>query len=156
IDTDVLVPINDGGNADGTNVGFNYDNTSFAELPFRADFVAYYKTDYREYRTADGANGWSAQTAGFGSYADSGSTRELAIPGAALGGRPASFAWYGHVTSPGGFVYNQVPTENAGANIGTAARYSRYYKVESTADGASTPPFSQNSYVFNGTADIAG
>lgn len=156
IDTDVLVPINNGGNADGTNVGFNYDGTSFAELPFRADLVAYFKNGYREYRTADGANGWSAQTAGFGSYGDSGSTRELAIPWAALGGRPTSFAWYGYVTSPGGFVYNQVPTENAGGTIGTAARYSRYYKVESTANGASTPPFSQNSYVFNGTADIAG
>ena len=30
----------------------------------------------------------------------------------------------------------------------------RYYTVSSTADGASTAPFSRNSYVFNGTASI--
>ena len=117
--------------------------------------MVYAKSGYREYRTADGANGWSGATSGFGSYAESGAVREFAIPWSVIGGQPASFAWFGYVTSAGGFVYGQVPTENAGGSIGAAARYVRYYTVSSTADGASTAPFSRNSYVFNETADIS-
>lgn len=156
LDKDALVPVNGGTNANGTNVGFNYDGTSFAELQFRADIVVYFKSGYREYRTADGSNGWSAQTTGFGSYSESGTTREVAIPWSAIGGIPASFNWFGYVTSSGGFVYAQVPTENAGGTIGTSARYSRYYTVTSTANGSATKPFSRNSYVFNSTTDITG
>jgi len=44
-------------NADGNLTGFNYDGTDFASLPFRAKFVTYAKTDYREYRNSDGAGG---------------------------------------------------------------------------------------------------
>jgi glycosidase len=148
IDKNPVSPVNGGGNADGSLAGFNYDNTSFAQLPFRADYVAYFKDGYREFRTANGAGGWSSQTAFFGSYASGpGNVRELAIPWSTItgGGRPASFLFFGYLTSPGGFVFGQVPTENAGAFIGTAATYTRYYTVSSTADGASTKPFSINS-----------
>ena len=41
-------------NADGNLAGFNYDGTDFSSLPFRAKFVTYVKTDYREYRNSDG------------------------------------------------------------------------------------------------------
>ena len=154
LDRNSLVPINSGTNANGTNIGFNYDNTSFAELPFRADLVLYVKNNYREYRTADGSNGWSAPTAAFGSYADNGTTiREFAIPWSSIGGIPASFNFYNYVTSAGGFVYAQTPTENAGGTIGTSARYSRYYTVSLTTSGSVTPPFSRNSYVFNSASD---
>ena len=131
LDKNPLVPINGGTNADGTLVGFNYDGASFANLQSRADLVIYMKDGYREYRTANGANGWSAATPAFGSYASNAGTREVAIPWSAIGGRPASFAWFGYITSSGGFVYAPVPTENATGAIGTAARYERYYFVSS-------------------------
>ncbi|NTU64517.1 MAG: hypothetical protein HGB05_14240, partial [Chloroflexi bacterium] len=61
IDKDPVVPANGGSNANGNLTGFNYDGTNFAALPFRADFVVYFKNGYREYRTADGAGGWGMQ-----------------------------------------------------------------------------------------------
>jgi glycosidase len=148
IDKNPVSPVNGGDNSNGSVAGFNYDNTSFSSLPFRADFVCYFKDGYREFRTANGAGGWSSQTAFFGSYGSGpGNVRELAIPWSAItgGGRPASFLFFGYLTSPGGFVYGQVPQDNAGAFIGTSASYSHYYTVNSTADGASTKPFSMNS-----------
>ncbi|HJQ26123.1 MAG TPA: alpha-amylase family glycosyl hydrolase [Blastocatellia bacterium] len=159
IDKDPVSPVNGGTNANGNLTGFSYDNTNFAALPFRADFVTYYKDGYREYRTANGAGGWSAQTAFFGSYASGpGNVRELAIPWSAItgGGRPASFLFFGYLTSPGGFVYGQVPQDNAGAFIGTSASYSHYYTVSSTANGASTKPFSINSSSAPGTINFSG
>jgi len=149
-------PINGGTNSDGTLVGFDYDGTSFAELPFRAKAVFYVKDNYREYRTSDGSNGWSAQTSSFGSYSDDGTNiREFSIPWSVVGGIPSSFSFFGYVTSSGGFVYNEVPSANDGGNIGTSARYGRYFIVSSTSDGSSTKPFSQDSYVFNSSTDIS-
>lgn len=148
IDINPASPVNGGNDGDGSLAGFNYDNTSFAQLPFRADFVAYFKEDYREFRRANGSGGWTGQTAFFGNYASGpGNVRELAIPWSAItgGGRPASFLFFGYLTSPGGFVFGQVPNENPGAFIGTAATYTRYFTVSSTANGASTKPFSINS-----------
>ena len=156
LDKNPLVPINGGTNADGTLVGFNYDGASFANLQSRADLVIYMKDGYREYRTANGANGWSAATPAFGSYASNAGTREVAIPWSAIGGRPASFAWFGYITSSGGFVYAPVPTENATGAIGTAARYERYYFVSNATPGSETKPFSRNCYVFNSLTDETG
>jgi glycosidase len=148
VDANPVTPVNGGTDADGSLVGFTYDNTGFAQLPFRADFVAYFKQDYREFRRANGANGWTDSTAFFGAYAGSGAgnVRELSIPWSAItgGGRPASFNFFGYLTSPGGYVFGQVPNENPGMEIGTSASYSRFYQVASTADGASTRPFSAN------------
>mgnify|MGYP000955664216 FL=1 len=156
LDKDPQIPVNGGANSNGTNVGQGYDNTNFAELPFRADLVIYVKNDYREYRTTNGSNGWSSATSGFGVYSESGTTREFSIPWSAIGSRPSAFNFFTYVTSSGGFVYGQVPTENGGGNIGTSARYERYYTVSTTAIGSSTPPFSRNSYVFNRTGDASG
>jgi hypothetical protein len=157
LDKNPIAPINGGTNADGTLVGQAYDGTSFAALQFRADVVLYAKSGYRDYRTADGAGGWSGPTTGFGAFAESaGAVREFSFPWSAIGGQPAAFNWFGYVTSPGGFVYGQVPTENSGGSIGTAARYDRYYTVSSTANGSSTKPFSRNSYVFNSATDVSG
>jgi hypothetical protein len=160
IDTNPIIPINGGGNADGTIVGQAYDNTNFAELPFRANVAMYvrggtFPGPYRAYRISNGSGGWGTNVPGFGSFAETGgNNREFSFPWSAVGGRPASFAWFGYLTSSGGFVYGQVPTENAGGNIGTSARYSRYYIVNNTGNGTSTKPFSRNSYVFNSTTDI--
>lgn len=144
IDAANFNPETGGTNATGSTTGFNYDNTDFAALPFRATFVAYVKDGYREYRRADGNGGWSSATASFGSYASgSGNTREMSIPWSAItgGGRPASFAWFGYLASSGGYVYGQVPFGNGnnGGTIGTAATYPQYYIVRDTSDGASGP-----------------
>ncbi|MBI5216970.1 MAG: proprotein convertase P-domain-containing protein [Ignavibacteriae bacterium] len=141
-------PGNPSGNSNGSVAGQNYDGTNFSSLPIRADFVAYIKDGYREYRNADGAGGWGSATSGFGSYASgAGDVREVAIPWSAVTGGtiPSSFSFFSYVTSSGGFVYGQVPTGNAGGTIGTSATYSLYYTVKSTTDGGSTKPFSLNS-----------
>lgn len=157
LDANPLQLINGGTDADGTNIGEPYDNTNFAALPFRANLVIYVKSGYREYRTSTGSNTWSSPTATFGSYAESGgTTREFSIPWSVIGGRPASFAWFGYLTKDTGFVYNTVPFQNPTGNIGTSARYERYYMVNNTNDAASIKPFSRNCYVFNRTSDALG
>lgn len=158
LDKNPIIPINGGTNTDGTLVGFNYDGSSFAELQFRSDLVVYAKDGYREYRTADGSNGWSTQTSGFGAYSTTGGAKEFSIPWSAIGGKPTSFAWFGYVAYVGGGAYGEVPLENnvggAGRVIGDAARYVRYFTVSSTTDLSSTKPFSRNSYVFNSATDV--
>ncbi|MEP7164082.1 MAG: T9SS type A sorting domain-containing protein [Ferruginibacter sp.] len=153
LDKDPQVPVDAGSNSNGTNIGQNYDGTNFAGLPYRADLVIYVKSGYREYRTATGSNTWTAATTSFGGYAESGSVREFAIPWSVIGGRPASFNFFGYNTSAGGFIYNTQPTANATGALGTSIRYERYYTVSTTTVGSSTPPFSRNSFVFNNTAD---
>lgn len=159
IDRNPISPVNGGSNSDGNLVGFNYDNTNFSALPFRADFVTYFKDGYREYRTANGSGGWSSQTAFFGSYASgAGNVRELSIPWSSItgAGRPASFNFFGYLTSPGGFVYGQVPQDNAGAFIGTSASYTHYYAVANTGNGTSTKPFSNNLSSDSGDVQFLG
>lgn len=158
LDKNPIVPINGGSNTDGSLVGNNYDGSNFANLQFRADLVVYFKDGYREYRTADGAGGWSAQTSGSGIYASASNTREVSIPWSAIGGRPASFNWFGHVAYSGGGAYASVPTENPGSGggliIGSTARWDRYYTVSNTAIASPTPPFSRNSYTFTSASDV--
>ena len=157
LDKDNLTPIDSGTNTNGTNVGNNYDGSSFTQLPFRADLVVYLKDGYNEYRTPNGSNGWNAQTSNTLSYTSGGGTvQEFSIPWSLIGGRPTSFNFFSYKTSSGGFVYAQQPTSNAGGTIGTSARYSYYYTVTSTADTAATKPFSRMSYVFNSTSAITG
>lgn len=157
LDTNPIEPINGGTDAEGTLLGFNYDNTDFAQLPFRADLVIYVRASFREYRTADGANAWSAPTIGFGTYADNSiDRREIAIPWAVIGGIPSQFNWFGYLTSSTGFAYHSSPSENPTGNIGTGARYERYYTVDNTADGSAIKPFAHNSFVLNRTTDWVG
>jgi len=153
-DKDNATPIDGGTNASGTNVGNPYDGTNFAQLPFRADIVLYVKNGYREFRTFNSSNGWTAATVSFGTYAETlGTEREFSIPWASFpGGKPAAFNWFSYVTSGGGFVYGQVPTANGSGAIGTTARYERYYNLTNTNDVASTKPMSRDCYVFNSAA----
>ncbi|MFM9011174.1 MAG: hypothetical protein ACKON8_09975, partial [Planctomycetota bacterium] len=160
LDKNPLTTVNGGTNTNGNLTGFStYDGSSFAALPFRADLVVYFKSGYREYRTADGAGGWSAATSGFGTYAESGSgagnAREIAIPWSAIGGRPSAYNWFGYVAYAGGGAYASVPTENPGSGggvtIGSAARWSRYYTVSTS----SQTPFSRNSYCFTDASSVS-
>ncbi len=141
-------------NADGNLTGLNYDGTDFSSLPFRAKFVTYLKGDtvnnidvYREYRNSDGSGNWTSATAYYGSYASNPAntnTREVAIPWTAInsGGIPSSFVFFGYLTSSGGYVYGQAPSDNPGAFIGTSATYTQYFAIVNTGNGISTPPFS--------------
>ena len=148
--------------ADGNLTGFNYDNTSFSSLPFRAAFVTYFKNGYREYRNSDGSGGWTGSTSNYGSYADNQSntnTRELAIPWSAItgGGIPSSFVFFGYLTSSGGYVYGQAPTDNnIGGFLGTSGTATQYYAVIDTGNGTSTPPFSMEQPAGFSSGDKAG
>ncbi len=57
--------------------------------------------------------------------ASNGNTREVAIPWSAItggAGIPSSFVFFGYLTSSGGYIYGQVPTDNnIGAFAGTSA-----------------------------------
>jgi len=134
--------------ADGDLTGFNYDGTDFSALPLRAKFVTYIKNGYREYRNSDGSGGWSGSTANYGQYADNGSnqnTREVAIPWSAITGAsiPSSFVFFGYLTSSGGYIYGQIPTDNnIGGFAGTNATATQYFAVGNTGNGTGTPPFS--------------
>jgi hypothetical protein len=143
IDANPLAPPNSGTNANGNLTGFNYDNTDFLSLPFRTNFVTYFKDGYREYRNSDGAGGWTSSTSYYGVYASSSNTREVAIPWSAItgSGLPSSFDFFGYLTSGGGYVYGQVPNDNPGAFIGTSATYTQYFEVSETGNGTSSSPF---------------
>ncbi|MBL8683072.1 MAG: hypothetical protein JNK05_28150 [Myxococcales bacterium] len=132
---------------DGTLQGFStYDNTRLDPLPFRASFVVYFKNGYQEARRWNGADAWGpAVTTGW-TYASNptGSVREILIPWSSIrtAGRPASFAFTGYVTSPGGFAYGEMPPENPGGSIGTSAVFPYFYRVSDSSPIGGTPPFS--------------
>jgi pullulanase/glycogen debranching enzyme len=143
IDYNPITPANGGSNSNGTLVGFNYDGAIYNPLLFRADFVVYFKNGYYEYRTANGSGGWSSQTTSGLTYSGgSGSTRELNLPWSVVTGssRPATFNWFGYVTSSSGFVYNQTPSGNPSGTIGTTAQ-TQYYAVADTGATTSSNPF---------------
>jgi glycosidase len=148
-------------NADGNLTGFNYDGTNFSSLPFRAKFVTYLKSGYREYRNSDGSGNWTAQTSNYGQYADNignQNTREVAIPWSAItgGSIPSTFVFFGYLTSSGGYVYGQAPSDNPGQFIGTSATYTQYFAIDNTGNGTSTPPFSNEQPAGFSGADKAG
>jgi glycosidase len=151
------------GNADGNLTGFNYDGTDFASLPFRAKFVTYAKTDYREYRNSDGSGGWTSPVSYYGNYADNGSnqnTREVAIPWNAItsgSGIPSSFVFFGYLTSSGGYIYGQAPSDNnIGGFSGVSGTATQYFAVVNTGNGTSTPPFSMEQPAGFSASDKAG
>lgn len=134
-----------GAGGSGTMTGQTYDGTGFVSLPFPAQCVTYFKDGYTEYRTFN-SGAWGNATANTLNYASNSatSTREIAIPWSAITGRaiPVSFNFFGYLTSSGGYVFGQVPNDNAGGNIGTSAQYTQFYAVTNTGNGTSTPPFS--------------
>lgn len=129
----------------GATAGFgSYDNINFASLPFPAQFVISFKDGDNQLRTYS-AGAWSNPTSNAVTYASNSSTntREIAIPWSDIpGGRPAQFNFFGYLASSGGYVYGQVPNDNPATTIGTSAVYTHYFSVTNTANGASTPPFS--------------
>ena len=138
----------------------NYDGTSFASVQLR-HFLGYVREGWLSGDwTADGSNGWSSPTSDFGSYADNGSSvRESLSPWSVIGGQPSSFAWFGYLTSSGGFVYGQIPTENGGGIIGNFGPRCPLLHCQQQLLGNNSSMLSSfrgNSYVFNSTTDITG
>ncbi len=160
LDKDPQAPINSSSGGTGGFTGFSYDRTTI-NLPIKADFVAYFKDGYNEYRT-NSSGAWSSQQTTGLTYGSSGNVREIAIPWAAITGgtRPASFAWLGYIGYDYGAsntgVYATVPAANPGGAFNQAATtkyYERYYIVNDTSSAGCTPPFNHDSFVFNNSAN---
>lgn len=158
IDVDNLSPINSGSNSNGTASGTGYDGVT-PNFPFRADFFAFIKDTYDDYKTDDGTGSWGASTTGSltKSFSDANDVGEFAIPWSAItgSGRPSAFNFVGFMSysGGGGGTFARIPSNNPS---GVSADYVRYYNVSNTADGSSTTPFSQESYCFVGSADATG
>lgn len=147
IDTNPVDVVNEGNNSNGSLAGQGYDNTNFSSLPFRANFVTYIKKGYNEYRLSNGSNGWGGNFSNVITMADNGNdVREIVIPWSAMGGRPVAFNFFGFATSGTGYVYNSIPVQNPGANIGTSATVNYYYTVDITDNNSSMSPFSGLSF----------
>jgi len=142
IDHAPLSPSNSGTSADGTIVNPVYDNTQAGTLPIRADFVAYVKAGYNEYRTSNGANGWSQAVAAALAVQTSGTTREIAIPWSLIrtGGRPGAFSWLGYATSSTGFLYGEMPPGNPHGMAASPA-FGWYFAVPNATPGSGSKPF---------------
>ena len=161
IDTNPIVPVNGGTDADGSNQGFFTYDRNHMMPPFRADFVVYFKSTYNEYRYADGAGYWGGQTSFALPIASNGgsNTIELAIPWSVVtngGTRPDQFNWFGYKMYDYGAgtngVYQPVPTANPGCTCNTDPSQlyaTHYYNVLATADGSSTLPFSTQSLTYH-------
>lgn len=160
LDYDPMVPVNGGTDTDGSLQGFyTYDRNHMMQ-PFRADFVMYFKDSYHEYRHADGAGYWGAQTANTLNLVSNGGALalEVAIPWNAVtngGGRPASFNWFSFKVYDQGVavngVYHSVPVgnPNCACNSDPSTMYpTHYYNVLATNSTGSTAPFSVQSFTY--------
>lgn len=168
LDFNPVIPVNGGTDADGSNQGFFTYDRNHMRQPFRADFALYFKDTYHEYRYADAAGYWGAQTSFSLNLASNGGSNsiEVAIPWNTLtngGGRPDQFNWYAYkVYNYGSFtngVYQPVPVANpsCACNTDPSTLYAtHYYNVLSTASGASTPPFSVQSLTHHEDNSGAG
>lgn len=162
IDANPIMPSNGGTDADGSLAGFDYDNAT-VNLPFRGDFVLYFKEGYREFRRADGTGGWTAQTNVTGNPAgwaykslSCEGTRTITIPWNEItngNGKPDKFNWLGLVTymdNGNANIAAAIPDGNNNqTNPLTLAQTAvRFYEVETA--GAAQLPFSRNSYSYDG------
>ncbi|HEX2901142.1 MAG TPA: hypothetical protein VHS96_15595, partial [Bacteroidia bacterium] len=168
LDYNPVIPVNGGTNADGSVQGlYTYDRNHMM-LPFRADFVLYFKNGYNEYRRLDGAGYWGGNTAFALATGNNGSTNtcEIAIPWNTITGgigRPAQFNWLGYKTydyGPGtNGVYSHLPigNPNCACNQDPSRLFpTRYFNVLNTANGTSTAPFSTVSFNYYQDNSVAG
>ena len=117
--------------------GFNYDDTDFSSLPFRAKFVTYVKDGYREYRNSDGNGGWTVVDRQLRQLRQQRQQPEHPRSCDPLErhhrrrNSRRTFVFFGYLTSSGGYVYGQAPSDN---NIGSASSepaplHTQYYAV---------------------------
>lgn len=168
LDHNPIVPVNGGTNANGSVQGYYTYERNHMMQPFRADFVLYYKNGYHEFRNADGAGYWGAQTGNTLAVGTNGGTNtvEIAIPWNTItqgAGRPAAFNWftfkaYDYGAGTNG-VYHSLPiaNPNCACNQDPSRLYpTRYYNVLNTANGTSTKPFSTTSFTYYEDFSVAG
>lgn len=147
LDVDPLSTPGGGTNANGNLLGYP-DSGLAAELPFRADARILATSTGGEIRTRDGAGGWTAASTS-DVLVVNGTAREIRIAWSALPGSaapPASFLWQAHQISSSTLLD---PMPAAGSHA--------FFSVASTADGASTNPFSVQQATWRVTSsDDAG
>jgi hypothetical protein len=96
----------------GTTTGFTYDGHT-PTLPFSADFVAYYKVGYSEFRRWTGS-AWSDPFGSVYSYFATGSNDgEARIPWSDItgAGKPDHIYMLCYITSSGGYQYGITPSD---------------------------------------------
>ncbi len=154
LDIDPLVPVNGGGNNNGSLTGTT-DFSTTPSLPMRADVRIYWTGNYVEYKLRDNNGNWGAALTAPANVAqsNSGANREMfvrwdALPGLAT--RPAAFNWFGYEGSLGSpyFVYDQIPTRNYSGNSSSTPYFAYYNTVSNTSATGTTDPFGQQSYTF--------
>lgn len=161
LDFNPIVPVNGGTDANGSTQGFYYYDRNQATQPFRADFVLYFKDSYHEYRHADGAGYYGAQTANTLTVASNlgSNTVEIAIPWNAItqgAGRPRAFNWHANKVydyGPGtNGVYSSIPNgnPNCACNQDPSVSFvTHYYNVLRTGNAIATRPFSTVSFTHH-------
>jgi hypothetical protein len=161
LDFNPIIPVNGGTDADGSTGGFYYYDRNQATQPFRADFVLYFKDSYHEYRYADGAGYYGAQTANTLPVASNLGTNtvEIAIPWNVItqgAGRPRSFNWHGNKVYDYGpannGVYSSIPNgnPNCACNQDPSVSFiTHYYNVLRTGNLLATKPFSTISFTYH-------
>ncbi len=158
IDVDPQVPVSGGSNSNGSLVGqTNWGITP--TLPFRADYMIYWESQYAEYRTDNGAGGWSTPTVITTSDRSNNTSadREIRLSWTSMGlsGRPTFFNWFGFANSRAtpGFIFNQTPGNNP-SGFNSTPKINYYYTVSNTSNSNTTNPFSRISFEHREAYDI--
>lgn len=156
IDHNPLSIVNGGSNTNGTLSGTGYDGLT-TNLPFRADFFAFLKPGYDDYKYHNGSGGWGSSTINSltKNYNSGNKVFEVAIPWNAVtngSGRPSSFNFvcFGGYTTG---LYAQIPSANPGGTISTVT-LTYYQTILNTANTTATKPFSLTSYAANSGSAI--
>jgi len=136
-----IAPGTDAGFSGALTQGATYDNTDVTTLPFAASLVVYAHDGYTEARTPSGG-GWNTQSTTAVQICDNAGTnvREEVVPWSLIGGRPASFGWFGYLAAapggnPQGYIYGQEPSDNPGGAPANAETYTKYYAVPDATPG---------------------
>jgi hypothetical protein len=128
----------------GLTAGQPYDGTDITTMPFAASLVVYAHQNYIEARTPSGGAWGMPNTMAPLQVCVNTTTnaREEVIPWSLIGGRPASFGWFGYFAAAGhstGFIYGQMPIDDPGGGPANAETYTKYYAVPDATPGVDTP-----------------
>jgi len=117
----------------GTTTGLNYDNHT-PTLPFSANFFAYYKVDYSEFRRWNGS-GWSNSLGYVNNYFNpTNDDGEAKIPWSDItgAGKPSHIYLLCYITSGGGYQYGITPNDAQTDGTGNKT-YTHYWGFVVTA-----------------------
>ena len=165
LDVDPLSTPGGGTNANGNLVAAN-DGAAFTSLtpnlPFRADARVFISSFGANLRSRDGSGGWTSAVINMADASSSGFTtletriRWGALPG--LSGVPSSFTWLAmNYTQTIGNpeITDTMPAANPTGVASVSVNQRYFFNVASTADGASTDPFSVQQSTWRVTSNAA-